>query len=67
MQSDHDDPTPHHHGPPPDGLECMATMEDITLEDKNYGKDLLWVDCSVDGLTLSFKECTSLTEITPPC
>jgi hypothetical protein len=25
------------HGPPPDGLECLATMEDITLEDKNYG------------------------------
>ncbi len=25
------------HGPPPDGLECLATMEDITMEDQNYG------------------------------
>ena len=25
------------HGPPPEGLECLATMEDITLEDGNYG------------------------------
>lgn len=24
------------HGPPPEGLECLATMEDITLEDGNY-------------------------------
>ena len=24
------------HGEPTDGMECMATMEDITTEDKNY-------------------------------
>ncbi|GMF15327.1 unnamed protein product [Phytophthora fragariaefolia] len=24
------------HGTPPEGLECMATMDDITLEDGNY-------------------------------
>lgn len=24
------------HGTPPEGLECMATMEDITLADGNY-------------------------------
>lgn len=26
------------HGTPPEGLECLATMEDITTEDGNYGK-----------------------------
>ena len=31
-----DDPTDFAHGAPSDGMECMATMEDITEEDKNY-------------------------------
>ena len=26
---------------PPDGLECLVTMEDITAEDGNYGKHSL--------------------------
>jgi len=26
------------HGEPPEGHCCLATMEDITKEDKNYGK-----------------------------
>jgi len=25
------------HGPAPEGLECLVTMEDITIEDGNYG------------------------------
>lgn len=29
-------PTNDEHAAPSDGMECMATMEDITLEDKNY-------------------------------
>lgn len=29
-------PSDHKHGVPEDGLECMATMEDITAEDGNY-------------------------------
>ena len=31
-----DDPTDFAHGAPSDGMECMATMEAITEEDKNY-------------------------------
>ena len=31
-----EDPTDYAHGAPTDGMECMATMEDITEEDKNY-------------------------------
>ena len=30
------DPTNDEHGTPDEGMECMATMEDITEEDKNY-------------------------------
>ena len=30
------DPSNDEHGTPTDGMECMATMEDITIEDKNY-------------------------------
>ena len=56
MQSGHDGATPHQHGPPPDGLECLATMEDITLEDKNYGKELPLVDLEVNGLIFFRKE-----------
>ena len=29
-------PSGHTHGHPTDGMECMATMEDITDEDGNY-------------------------------
>ena len=32
----HDAPADQH-GEPPDGLCCLCTMEDITLEDQNYG------------------------------
>lgn len=32
------------HGVPPEGLECLATMEDITLEDGNYGKFLVKIE-----------------------
>ena len=31
-----DEPSNAEHGGPSDGMECMATMEDITDEDKNY-------------------------------
>ena len=31
-----DEPSDYSHGKPADGMECMATMEDITEEDQNY-------------------------------
>eukprot|EP00965_Chrysotila_dentata_P132065 4365765-Pleurochrysis_carterae.AAC.1 len=38
------------HGTPADGMECLATMEDITLEDSNYvefqsAPSLAWSPC----------------------
>jgi hypothetical protein len=30
------------HGKPTDGMMCLCTMEDITEEDKNYGKPNKW-------------------------
>ena len=28
------------HGTPPEGWECLATMDEITVEDGNYGTPL---------------------------
>jgi hypothetical protein len=33
------------HGQPPEGLCCLATMEDITIEDGNYGSSKCLVAC----------------------
>lgn len=48
------------HGPPPEGLECMVTMEDITLEDGNYGESHnIFHECllCVAARFLSFIRC----------
>ena len=29
---------PDQHGEPAEGMCCLCTMEDITVEDKNYGE-----------------------------
>jgi hypothetical protein len=37
------------HGQPPEGLCCLATMEDITIEDGNYGTSQCLVACGCFG------------------